>query len=323
MCVVACGTPTTRTGAQGSSGSASTPPFEVVAMLDLAADDPRSEELSGIVWDPERRVVLAISDEHPRIVELRPSADFRSWTFGEVMTVEGVTPWDGEGIAMHGKRLFMANEGPSRVVELDRAGRMRAELPLPAHFQSCRTNRCLESLSVTPDGRYLFTSNESTLAVDGPAPTADAGATVRILRIDLETGARREWAYLTDPVCTRGNDGEVGVVDLVALGGDEVLVLERSYVARVANRVRLFRVKLEGADVLAQPRLEAAPPPKKTFLFDIADWDAARPFVPNYEGICLGPRLADGRRLLFLVSDNNGHADQRATLLVVATRLVP
>jgi len=281
---------------------------EAVAVVDLPFAEPMGRELSGITWDERRGVALAISDETPHLVELRPSADLRAWSFGEALPVRAVRPWDGEGVSLAGDRLFVANERPPRIVEIDRAGATLADLHLPEHFLSCRNNRCIESLTTSPDGRFLFSATESSLEGE-PEPDVHAGATVHLLGVDLQTGAQREWTYATDPVCAEGVGGEIGVSDMAALDGDELIVMERSYVPHVRNRVRLYRVHLGPPGT----------PVPKTLVLDVAELDPSR-FVPNYEGICLGPRLPDGRASLLLVSDDNAKVDQKARLLVLAIR---
>jgi hypothetical protein len=280
--------------------------LEVVATVDLPKGDARSHELSAIAWVPSRGLALVLSDEVPALVELRPSPDLREWTFGATLPVRGIDPWDGEGLALVGDRRFVASERPPRVVELDADGAALHEFPLPEGFRLCRRNRCLESLAASADGRYLFTANESALIMDGPGPTVGNGAALRFVRIDIASGERVEWPYTTDPVCAAGRGGEIGVSDLVSLAADDLLVLERCYVPEVRNRIRVYRVRLSFSKT------------SKELLFDLGDLDPARPFVPNYEGMTLGPRLADGRRTLLLVSDDNKRDSQRATLLVVA-----
>lgn len=282
--------------------------------MDIPLSEPRGRELSGIAWDDRTGVFWAISDGIPRLVAVRPSADYRGWSLAEEKPVTGIEPWDAEGIAISRGRLFVANERPPRIVELDASGGVIAEMTLPAQLQSCRANRCLESLSATSDGRFLFTANESPLLSDGAEGTVTEGARIHIIRIDLATGARREWPYVTDPVCAEGPRGEIGVSDLAALSEDELLVLERSYVPEVENRIRIYRTRLGE---------EGAAPARRELFLDIADVDRSKPFVPNYEGIALGPRLPDGRRVLVLVSDDNARTSQRATLLVLAARVGP
>jgi hypothetical protein len=58
---------------------------------------------------------------------------------------------------------------------------------------------------------------------------------------------------------------------------------------------------------------------KKTLLLDLRDiipqLDAEFPSLDNFEGMCLGPRLADGSRTVILVSDNNFNPQQRTVFL--------
>lgn len=310
VCLITCGPSRDAEPARRSPAAY----LEVLATTDFPLSEPRGRELSGIAWDDRAGAFWAVSDGLPKLVAVRPSADLRAWSLAEEKPVTGIEPWDGEGIAIARGRVFVANERPPRVVELDASGGVIAEMALPEQLRACRTNRCLESLSATPDGRFLFTANESTLLSDGAEGTVTEGAKIHIIRIDLATGARRDWPYVTDPVCAEGPRGEIGVSDVAALSEDELLVLERSYVPEVKNRIRIYRTRL-GED--------GAAPSRRDLFLDIADVDRSKPFVPNYEGIALGPRLPDGRRVLVLVSDDNARASQRSTLLVLAARLGP
>ena len=45
--------------------------------------------------------------------------------------------------------------------------------------------------------------------------------------------------------------------------------------------------------------------------------------LPNYEGLSLGPRLPDGRRILFVISDDNATPELVARVLVLAIKGIP
>ena len=45
--------------------------------------------------------------------------------------------------------------------------------------------------------------------------------------------------------------------------------------------------------------------------------------LPNYEGLSLGPLLPDGRRIIFVVSDNNANPELVARVLVLAVKGIP
>ena len=312
------------------------PPYPVTEVtlltaVDLPFDDPRTRELSGIAWDAQRRILYAVSDTVPIVVPLTPSDDFRVWTLGEPFAVDVPDAWDGEGLVLSGDSFFIANERGPFIYQIDRSGKLNTKVAIPAHFKTAIYNRSLESLSLTPDGRYLFTANESTLTNDGQQPTTASGATIRIYRRELATGAQHEFAYRTDPLFAAGaKGGDMGVSDLLALSATDVLVMERSYVAGVGNWVRIYRAQLDGKDVLDVPALSLKTPVAKKQLFvDFATIPEAGmaghegKVLPNYEGLSLGPRLPDGRRILFVISDNNANPDLVARVLVLAVKGIP
>ncbi len=96
-----------------------------------------------------------------------------------------------------------------------------------------------------------------------------------------------------------------GLADLAALSDERFLALERQYVLGAGPSVRLYRVSLAGAtevshlDDLSHRPIRTA---VKELVADFADLGVP---LENYEGMALGPRLADGRRVLVVVSDDN------------------
>lgn len=303
----------------------------LLTAVDLPFEDARTRELSGIAWDAQRHILYAVSDTVPIVVPLTPSADFSSWTLGEPFTVDVPDSWDGEGLVLSGDSFLIANERGPFIYQIDRAGKLSSKVELPEHFKTAIYNRSLESLSLTPDGRYLFTANESTLTNDGQQPTTSSGATIRIYRRELATGAQHEFAYRTDPLFAAGaKGGDMGVSDMLAISATDVLVMERSYVAGVGNWVRIYRAQLDGKDVLHVPALTLETPVAKKQLFvDFATIPEAGmagqggKVLPNYEGLSFGPRLPDGRRIIFVVSDNNANPELVARILVLAVKGIP
>lgn len=302
----------------------------VYAWFDLP-DDPRCRELSGLAWEESSRTLWAVQDESGSVVALTPNADFTSWTLGQVVTLDVSFPLDLEAVVVLSDGFIVASEKGPRVLEVDRSGKLRRDIPLPAHFAKARENRSLESLAMTPDGRYLYTANEDALRSDGALPTPHAGTHVRILRMTRTGGEAEERAYLTDPLPSGGRGGDYGVADLAALGGDELLVLERGWANDFGNTVRIYRVSFadRAASCIDMPSLgDAGPVLAKVLVADIgklptkttpvAKQKQPSPLLENYEGLAIGPVLPDGRRALFLVSDDNNRADQIARLLVLA-----
>ena len=187
------------------------------------------------------------------------------------------------------------------------------------------------SLSRSPSGKYLFFANEGALVPDGPIASKAGGTRIRILRRDLATGVDEEHAYLTDTTGD-GDAGTLGVSDVTALGDSTVLVLERGFQSGYGNTVRIYEVELSsGPDVSMLDALVASTPTvTKRLIVDLASLPAdgimnpgaqPNPLLDNYEGLALGPLLPDGRRLVFVVSDDNERASEVARILVLALQL--
>lgn len=291
-------------------------------------EDPRSKELSGICWDGAARTLWAVQDEAPRIVGLRPDADLQRWSFGESIDVSVSGPLDLEGLVVIPEGFIVCSEEGPRIVEIDRQGMMRSEIHVPARFRDARSNKSLESLSMSPSGRYLYTTSEAALERDGAMATQAMGTRVRILRLERHKGEVSEHAYATDPALRDG--GDHGVADLCALSDDELLVLERGWMKGAGNTARIYRVTLDdGASCLGVATLGAsARTLKKTLVADLSLLTATglppskqpqpNPILDNYEGLTIGPVLKDGRPTLIVVSDDNGRTDQIARILVLA-----
>src|SRR6185295_5357082 len=132
---------------------------------------------------------------------------------------------DMEGIVIFPEGFIIASEEGPRIVEIDNHGNMRGEIAVPSRFRDARTNKSLESLTMTPDGKYLVTTSEGALERDGALATASAGTRVRILRIERHKGEASEHVYTTDPASREG--GDYGVADMAAISDEEFFVLER------------------------------------------------------------------------------------------------
>jgi len=235
-----------------------------------------------------------------------------------------------EGDAAAGIEPFIAVFGPQR--------RMMEPLGLPSGFapaadgsSGVRNNLAFEGLAITPDNRYLFTGTESALAQDGPPATPEAGSTARILRFDRDHGVfDAQFAYPVEAVHSStpqaGGLEDSGLAELLALSGEHLLALERSFVAGAVPEpsIKLFDVCLAGATDISGIESLAAPdirvvPASKRLVADLAD---LVPRLDNVEGMTFGPRLASGEQTLIFVSDNN-FAPQRQITQILAFSVAP
>lgn len=171
---------------------------------------------------------------------------------------------DPEGIRVSndGESVFISDEYGPYVYQFDRAtGKRIRTFALPANLairilspqkdveiasnttNGRVTNKGMEGLAITPDGRTLVGIMQANLE-------QDATGSLRIVTIDLHSGATHEFAYkLTDGT---------GVSEIVAINNHEFLVDERdgkgmadtpllTDTASAAKVKKLYRIDLNGA----------------------------------------------------------------------------
>ncbi len=255
---------------------------------------------------------------------------------------------DPEGIAIRSDgTLLISSEGDARaglapsITEHGLDGRATGSLPVREHFQPAtdgsrgvRNNLAFESLTIAPGGGTLYTASEAALVQDGPVPTVEDGSPARIAQYDLDTRLPGpEWIYPVAPIPVAPNPpegfGDNGLPELIALDDQgTLLALERSFAVGVGNTIRLFETSTAGARDVSL--LDALPPGEggdptalegalvKRLVADLGEL-GIRP--DNVEGMTFGPELADGRRLLILVSDNNFNAVQVTQVIALAVTL--
>ena len=181
-----------------------------------------------------------------------------------------------------------------------------------------RHNLGFEGLSFAPDGKSVWLAMESALYQDGPIATPSAGTIARLTRLDREGKVLAQYAYPLDPVqaVPTGKNADNGVGEILALDHRRVLVLERSGVEDAEGiwtvYIRIYAIDTAGAtDITTVPSLASANyiPVTKRLVIDLAKTAEVGP-VDNIEGMSWGPTLADGKRSLVLVSDNNFNPPQ-------------
>ncbi|RQO58727.1 pyruvate-binding protein [Paucibacter sp. KBW04] len=140
-------------------------------------------------------------------------------------------------VSNDGKSVFISDEYGPYVYQFDRASGQRTRVfELPASFainnlsaqgaveiasnaSSGRiTNKGMEGLAITPDGKTLVGFMQSPLAQDG----GDGGRYNRIVKIDIASGATSQYAYDNQIGGKNFNSSEI-----LALNEHQFLVLER------------------------------------------------------------------------------------------------
>ena len=309
----------------------------------------RAGGLSGIAFDAKGQL-LAVSDarDSPRILmldvhenpfRLEPTGMIHLWGCPEKLDPEGIAilPNGNLLIASEGVQNEEPRTAPG-IFEFTRDGEWLRTLDLRNRFipplegpitVGVRDNRSFESLTLARDGTRFFTAVESALAQDGEPANFDHGTRARILEY-VHKGETfvpaREWVYETDPVARPDfPTGMVvnGVAELVALDDGDLLVLERSYAGeadggpRGLQRIRIYQASMQGAtdvstmDSLAGRRVR---PVTKRLVLDLGQAPSLPPILSsldNFEGMAFDAPGSDGRRRLWLVSDDNFSKTQR------------
>ncbi|NEA34704.1 esterase-like activity of phytase family protein [Streptomyces sp. SID13031] len=244
--------------------------------------------------------------------------------------------FDGEGLVteLGGTTVLATSEREPSIRRFSLAdGKQLASLPVPSRFQvapagEASTNATFESLAISTNGNTLYAGMEGPLASDGT--DAQGRTRNRILQYAGRPGGAyavaRQLAYKPDP--------GLALVELAYVHRDQLVSMERTFTPGVGNTIRVFSVSLSGAkDVSTQASLADAPDTvflKKKLLFDlvncppsgaVAKQPQPNPLLDNVEGLALGGFLADGRRQLYLLSDDNNGATQITRLYSLAVNL--
>ena len=225
--------------------------------------------------------------------------------------------------------FFLSDEYGPAISEFDVKGKRLRSLPVPERFlptkpgktvaeelpphnlRGRQPNRGMEGLAISHDGRKLFGIMQSPLIQDGGLDKENLriGTNCRMLEIEIGSRKTREFVY---PLHEATN----GVSEILAIGDDEFLVLERdSKFGKDAHFKKIFRMKLgkatdvSGVATLPVKGLPAGiQPVMKTPFLDLLEsrFQIGGEECPEkFEGLAFGPDLPDGRHLLIVTADND------------------
>ena len=243
---------------------------------------------------------------------------------------------DPEGFVINprnGNLLVSDEYGPS-LYEFDRNGALVKTFTTPANLVprsatnvpnyagnagntlGKNNNRGFEGLAISPDGQFAYAQLQSATLGEG----GGSGTSSRIVKFDTATGnAVAQYAYFL-----QGSNRGRGTSALVALGDERFLVIERNNRgvgvpnATLAEPLKsVYQIDLTGAtDVtnVVLPNLISGLPPGV-----VAATKGAAPFIDlaantlpelglspeKWEGLAVGPQLADGSYLLLAGTDND------------------
>jgi hypothetical protein len=253
------------------------------------------------------------------------------------------TRLDSEGIAVApGHTVWVSDEYGPYILQFNLKGQQIGSLALPPGFQidhpgptatselvnttGRTTNRGLEGLAVTPDGKTLVAMMQSSLIQDGGLN----GKNTRLLVYDLThpAAAPKQYVYQLDSKATP-------ISELVAINNHQFLVDERDGVGGPNGIKKLYEIDLNQQNAptnlansaysgtTANNGLPAGALPlgitvlQKTLFADIgqilnsavpspfSNVDGLSGLPDKIEGYAWGPDLPDGRHLLLATNDND------------------
>lgn len=289
---------------------------------------------SGIVWLGDNRYAI-VSDKqkadgwHEITIDINPeSGDIEGMTYVAAHYQSSATASvrDAEGIVLFppsttdAPTLFISAESDQQVLEVGMDGNptgRRLAVPEEADVSHIYGNYGFEALAYNPTIRRFWTITENTLKADGPASGFNdiTPARLRLLVFDDDMNCIAQYPYITDAPTVRKQPKlyAYGVPALTAMDDGSLLVLEREfYVASKYFgsyvRNKLYRTEpLQSQPITFDTDIATMPPSgfiPKTLLADFKTTLLGSPGLANYEGMCLGPKLPDGRQTLLLISDS-------------------
>lgn len=206
----------------------------------------------------------------------------------------------------------------------------------PVIVQGRQDNRGYEGLTFNASGDTLFAVMQDPLVAEGASADGRRSRNVRIVAFDVATGvSTAQYVYRLEPIATLNaldpstdddfsatNQGRsIGVSAIHALSDTDFLVLERDNrglgveVTAKPLHKRIYRISIAGATNVANLPLTSGNdlPAGVNAVSKAEEVDVlaqlraagATDIPEKLEGLAIGPRLADGRRLVLVGSDND------------------
>lgn len=323
-CAASQAVPTTTTTTANACGIGELAVIDVIIIAENAmGDGMRIGGLSGIDYNASTGAIIMISDDRGPYGGPRAYRATLQWTAqGASLSEIDVTPLDvsqstdAESVRFTGDGAFLwtaeGDQGlglPSALFRTDQASnktQMLAREPVMP-----RNNRAFEGLSIAPNGTAWLGMENAPEGV-GAMPTVTVGADTVLLAMASDGSVARTLAYPLDPIARQypGLAADNGLSEIVALGDDRFLVLERSG-AEQPDGSYVFTNRL----YCAFPQQVQGGRLSKIRLAQFNDMGAFE--TMNFEGLSFGPTLIDGRRTLLLLEDNNFAHPTTALLLLL------
>lgn len=269
---------------------------------------------SGITWLGASRYAIA-NDKSPTAGFYIMTIETDSIT-GELLTIRedtfltsGLPNRDEEGICYmpESQAVFVSGEADQEIIEYNLQGQLTGrKLNIPEVFKTAYKNGGFEALTYQSKTHRFWTTSEFTLKADGEKPTIERKIKnrLRLQSFGDDLQPKEQYWYESDSTIIKKHKGRsiVGVSGLAALDDGRIVVLEREMYFPKKQIGSFAHVKLYVVNPTLHKQGEIL---SKTLLTEFrTKVNLTRRSFANYEGICIGPKLADGRQLLILVCDS-------------------
>lgn len=218
---------------------------------------------------------------------------------------------DMEGITFFPKdtTVFISGEADNEIMEyrLDSGKRTGRRLSIPDSLSNSAPNYGFESLTYNAVTRHFWTVSESTLPIDGKpcSPSNKTANRLRLLSFNEDLNLEAQYFYEMDMPQLKSSTAEnycMGVSEVCALDDGRLLVLERELYAPALKLGSFVNCKLYVVNPTDAAPFSLLP---KTLLTEFkTQMNGLKKDFANWEGMCLGPKLNDGRQVLVLVCDS-------------------
>ena len=269
---------------------------------------------SGITWLGASRYAIA-NDKSPTAGFYLMTIETDSIT-GELLTVRedtfltsGLPNRDEEGICYmpESQTVFVSGEADQEIIEYNLQGQLTGrKLNIPEVFKTAYKNGGFEALTYQPKTHRFWTTSEFTLKADGEKPTIERKIKnrLRLQSFGDDLQPKEQYWYESDSTIIKKHKGRsiVGVSGLAALDDGRIVVLEREmyFPKKQIGSFALVRLYVVNPTLHKPGEILS-----KTLLTEFrTKVNLTRRSFANYEGICIGPKLADGRQVLILVCDS-------------------
>lgn len=238
---------------------------------------------------------------------------------------EGTTTnFDCEGIAYckESNSVFVSEETNQRIIEYTLDGTPTGrELAIPKSFgkNAIRGNLGFEALCYDQHSKLFWTTSESTLKADGEASTLTTltNNRLRLQSFGTDLTPKKQYAYLMDmPTIPNGKKGTYvfGVPSMLSMNDSTLLVMEREVFVPTNKlgsfcTIKLYMITPSEQNLITNDTNLATLPTdrfmaKKLLTTFTTHLRIGKADLANYEGMCLGPKLADGRQTIILIADS-------------------